>query len=252
MSTATLVLHKGGQLVTAEELEEIRAPEPQGRWFPTAHHKVLGKVKETLIEAGYEVKREQLALAKLNARFFGVLDLVTPLSDGVALSVGVRNSFDKSYPIGFAAGNRVFVCDNLAFSAELMVKRKHTRHGEKHFGNDIAGAVVKLNQFKEQETKRIAVMKETEVNDRTADSLILRAFEKGIVPTPTLPRVIQEWREPTFADFKPRTYWSLFNAFTSAMASKAQQNPHAFAVLTMRLSGHLIPDADNSFPSLAS
>ena len=59
-------------------------------------------VRETLRGAGYEVRAEKYALARSDARFFGVLDLATPLAEGVSLSVGVRNSVDKSFPLGSA------------------------------------------------------------------------------------------------------------------------------------------------------
>jgi hypothetical protein len=250
-TNGTLVLHTGARPVTLEELAAVKAPEPVGRWFPLAHHKVLARVKETLGEAGFEVKRESLALSRLDNRFFGVLDLTSPLSEGVALSVGVRNSIDKSFPIGFCAGSRVFVCDNLAFSAELLVKRKHTKFGEQRFSNDIASAVVKLNQFKEDEGKRIAAMKVAELSAEKADSLILNAFEKGIITTPYLPKVLAEWREPKVEAFKGDcTYWGLFNAFTAALADRLKANPHAFATTTMRLSRHLVPP-DVTFPTAA-
>lgn len=240
---SALVLHRGARQVTVDELHEVKAPAAVGRWFPLAHAAVLRRVKETLAEAGFEVRREALALSRLDARFFGVLDLGTPLSAGVSLSVGVRNSFDKSFPLGFCAGSRVFVCDNLAFRSELLVKRKHTRHGELRFANDIAGAVVRLNQFREDEGRRIAAMKVTDVTGDRADSLILSAFEKGIVTSPHLPKVVREWREPKHEEFADRTYWSLFNAFTSALGDRAKANPHLYATLTMRLSAHLMPPA---------
>lgn len=245
MSTSTLIRSNGARLVTSEELAEYEAPPPQGRWFPLAHHAVVFRVKLTLAEAGFEVKKQQLALAKDNARFFGTLDLASTLTEGVFLSVGIRNSIDRSLPIGFCAGSRVVVCENLAFRSELLVKRKHTRFGEQRFANDIAGAVVKLNAFKEDEGKRIAAMRVTEVTADKADSLILNAFEKGIITTPALPKVLKCWREPEHEEFQERTYWSLFNAFTSALGDRALANPHTYATLTMRLSSHLMP------PSLA-
>jgi hypothetical protein len=33
------------------------------------------------------------------------------LCPGVSLAVGIRNSWDQSFPLGFCAGARVFVCD---------------------------------------------------------------------------------------------------------------------------------------------
>lgn len=237
-----LVLHRGARPVALGELNAVKAPEPSGRWFPLAHGAVLGRVKETLAEAGYELRREQLALSREDARFFGVLDLGTPLAAGVTLSVGVRNSIDKSFPLGFCAGSRVFCCDNLAFSAELLVRRKHTRHGEAHFAADIAAAIVRLGQYRQDEARRIAAMRHAQLSANQADSLILRAFEKGIVTTADLPRLLREWREPSVADFTgDASCWALFNAFTLVLGAKARNNPYRHATLTMRLCAHLTP-----------
>ena len=82
-------------------------------------------------------------------------------------------------------------------------------------------------------------MSNSEIADDRADALILRAYEKGIVSTHDLPRVLKEWRTPTFEDFEPRTVWSLFNAFTTALGQRAAKQPQAFAVQTMRLNSLL-------------
>lgn len=234
-ATSTLMLHAGARPVQIEELEGIKAPPAQGRWYPLSHGHVLARVKETLQEAGYIIRREKLALSRCNSRFFGTLDLVSTLLEGVSLAVGVRNSIDKSFPIGFCAGSRVFCCDNLAFSAELLVKRKHTRFGEQRFAGDIAAAMPRLNTFQMEEAERITRMQSTPLTDEKADSLILRAFERGIITTHELPQTIREWRKPEHDAFRDRNHWSLLNAFTAALADKATKNAHRHALLTMRL-----------------
>jgi hypothetical protein len=226
-------------LVSEEELREYNAPPPEGRWFPIAHQDVLTKVKETLHEAGYEVERQKLALARNDHRFFGTLDLKTSLATGVTLAVGVRNSTDKSFPLGFCAGSRVFVCDNLAFCSELVVKRKHTRFGEQRFADAIANAVTALQGFREMESQRLRKLMNTELREEQADSFILRAFERGIISTLQLPAVLKEWRSPSFEEFKPRTAWSLLNAFTTVLRDRAEKQPQSFMVQTMRLN-HLL------------
>jgi hypothetical protein len=236
---SNLILHSGGRVVSPDELNSIKAPPPKGRWFPLSHGSVLTRVKDALAEAGYVVRNERLGLSRKNHCFFGVLDLATPLAEGVSLAVGVRNSTDKSFSLGFCAGNRVLVCDNLAFRSELLVKRKHTRYGEQRFIQDVFQAVASLRDFKEMEEARIKAMQQTELTGDKADSLILNAFEKGIVSAPALPAVIKQWREPDYDEFKERTYWSLMNAFTFALRDVATSNPQRFSLLTMRLSHHL-------------
>lgn len=239
MAQASLNLHSGGHLVTLDELREVKAPPPEGRWFPLAHAKVVDTVAGTLKDAGYVIESQQLAVARNNHRFFGTLTLGTPLVSGVQLAVGIRNSTDKSFPLGFCAGSRVFVCSNLAFRSELLVKRKHTRFGEQRFTEAIAGAVTQLTSFRQQEADRIKRFMLTDLTDDQADALILRSFEKGIISAPLLPKVIAEWRKPSFEEFEPRTVWSLFNAFTTILRPRTETVPAVVAGQTMRLNALL-------------
>lgn len=239
MATSSLVLHKGAKPVTLEELQEYRAPAPAGRWFPVSHSRVVETVRTTLRDAGYEIRKEQFGVMRDGGRFFGTLDLGTPLVSGVTLAVGVRNSTDKSFPLGFCAGSRVFVCDNLAFRSDLLIRRKHTINGERNFVKGIAEAVTGLQSFKEAEAERIRRFMYLELSPDQADALILRAYEKGIIGAHHLNKVIHEWRNPPFEEFQPRTAWSLFNAVTGALRERSVQQPHAFAVQTMRLNALL-------------
>ena len=242
MAQSQLMLHCGARTVEETELRGCQTPPPEGRWYPIAHARVLDTVRGTLADAGYVVQSQKLALSRGDQRFFGVLDLATPLVTEVTLAVGIRNSVDKSFPMGFTAGSRVFCCDNLAFRSELLVKRKHTRYGEQRFSAAITEAVTSLNGFRDLEAARIKRMMLHHVNDDQADAIMLRAFEKGIVGAPLLPAIIREWRNPRFEDFQPRTAWSLLNAFTTVLGSRALTRPHAYSAQTMRLNAFLCPD----------
>src|SRR4051812_24883804 len=82
MAEGTLILHAGGKLVTLDDLTQCKTPPPEGRWHPVPHVSVLTAVKETLHGAGYVITSEKLALARSDARFFGILNLETPLASG--------------------------------------------------------------------------------------------------------------------------------------------------------------------------
>lgn len=244
MATSALMLHCGAREVSREELATLPCPPPTKTWAPVGHARVLETALGTLSEAGYSVVKARYGLSRNDGQFFGTLDLATPLTpDGtVTLAVGIRNSIDKTFPMGFCAGSRVFICDNLAFRSDLMVRRKHSPQGIANFSNDIASAVMQLASFKEAETVRIAALAETEMPDEKADSLILRAaVDRGIIPLRAIPHVLREWKEPRHEQFAGRTAWSLFNAFTAAFAKLQESNPAELARRTMRLSAMLSP-----------
>lgn len=233
MSTTTLVTHCGAREVSREELNQIEAPPPTQTWYPVRHSTVVESVSDLLRTGGFEIQKATYAVSRQGARMFATLDLTTSLCTGVTLAVGIRNSCDRSFPLGFCAGSRVFLCDNLAFRADLLVARKHTRFGQDRFREAIAQAVGSLGQFQQVEADRIRRFQNLTLSDERAESLILRSFERGFVSYRALPALIQEWRQPSH-DYGPDpSLWRLFNAWTTVLAPVAKRSPQRFASLTM-------------------
>ncbi len=77
---------------------------------------------------GLIVGTQAHSLSHNNNRYFGLMEVKRQVNDpDYCWVVGVRNSHDKSFPAGITAGASVFVCDNLSFSGEVKLARKHTR-----------------------------------------------------------------------------------------------------------------------------
>lgn len=245
----TLCLHAGAQVATLSEIAAVEVPPATRTWFPVSHVTVINRVKESLALAGFNVQKEQYGLYPGGRRMFGVLDLATELGAGTTLAVGVRNSIDKTFPMGMCAGNRVFVCDNLAFSSEILVTRKHTLNGERRYGEAIAEAVTHLGAFQVNERRRIESFRRTVLEPHLADHLILTAFEQGMLPPRQLLSILAQWRSPEF-DWGPLgTAWHLYNAFTQPMQRGNVTNPARFTRQTMalmRLIGGACPGFDGA------
>jgi len=58
--------------------------------------------------------------------------------------LGIRNSHDKTFPASLVDGALVFVCDNLSFSGEIRVTRKHTRFIRRDLVTLVQGPIGKL------------------------------------------------------------------------------------------------------------
>ena len=64
-------------------------------------------------------------------------------------------------------------------------------------------------------------MAEMALSPAQASHVILTALRRGIISSLQLPHVCRAWEEPAHEQFLPRTAWSLFNAFTSALKQLA-------------------------------
>jgi hypothetical protein len=241
MAEARLMNHRGAVEVDRQALAGIEAPASTSTWFPLKHSVVLDRVCETLEGSGFGIEGLQLSIARDEQRFFGVLKLKTKVTEACSLAVGLRNSTDRSYPIGFALGERVFVCDNLAFHSEIIISRRHTRFGEERFNAAVSQAVIGLRQYQLAAADRIGRLQKWELSPDEADAKILRAFETGLVSTRTLGAVIQEWRTPSFPEHQSRTAYSLLQAFTFALKDRAKRSPQEFAATTIGLQRLLNP-----------
>lgn len=74
-------------------------------------------------------------------------------------------------------GTRVFVCDNLAFTGEVKLSRKHTRFAVRDLRFMTSRAVGRLGEQFHREDERIAAYKRQRLTDKAAHDLLIRAVD---------------------------------------------------------------------------
>jgi hypothetical protein len=223
-----LTLHCGAASVPRNALLEVPIPPQTRSWVPLGHSEVLWQVENQILRNGLKIVEEAHALTHDGNRYFGMLQTVLHGKDHQDYSwiVGIRNSHDKRFPAGLVAGAQVFVCDNLAFSGEIKFGRKHTRFIRRDLPNLVNEAIEKLLCEWRSWEVRTEMYKEKKVPDWKAHDLAIQAIDREILPVTLLPRMLQEWRQPTYEDFSPRNTWSLFNAFTEVLKGNLTMLPN--------------------------
>jgi hypothetical protein len=214
-----LTLHCGAEKVTAEDLALVETPPPTDTHFPLAHADFLREVKSNLQDSQFEIINEQHALSKMGSRYFGVLDLANTVSDDYAFVVGLRNSHDRSFAAAVAGGSRVFVCDNLSFSGEIKLERKHTKFAHRDLQHLTARLVGQLSHLFGHAAGRIEIYKNTGIDERSADHILMAAMRARAITSMDISAAWNNWAHPAHEEFLPRTAWSLFNAITSIKRS---------------------------------
>lgn len=217
------------------------------RWAGIQHGALADTVVRGVEEFGMKVTAEKWALSKNSMGLFGGVDVTIPqpvrakykvpelkLGTDATYALGLRHTNDGRYSLTFATGARVCICENGIMTGEFVVRRKHTT------GVDLDRVVhVGIERFL-QKLGELSVnefagnLKKRELDAVKADHILMEAGRDNLLPWSHIGKVAEEYGDPTFAEFKPRTAWSLYNAFTYV----AQQSG---ADRQMRMLAGLIP-----------
>ena len=219
----TLMLHTGGEALDYAALRALPTPTATDTHVPIAHHSVVDMVKYSLGFFGHELLEEHHATTPDGMNYFGVLSLRSPYGDYTDM-VGLRNSHKKQFPIGIAIGSRVFVCDNLAFNADHVIKRKHTANAKRDLPGLVAEVIEPLHDARKAQALSFDRYKALPLPDELADQSIMQMYRQGIINVTRIAEVLKAYEEPPH-DWGNKTPWRLFNAATFSLTGKVAENP---------------------------
>ena len=210
------------ELVTRADLAALAPPAATATWKPIAHADLIQAIDRQLRVRDIAITKERFAIQRGGARLFAVLDLAYAETEEFAAALGVRNSTDKSVALEIAVGFKVFVCDNLAFSGDLIaLRRKHTPGFD--LSADLSRAIDRYQQHLATLQRQLVALQERALPNAEAKTLIFEAFEQEIVPLRFFPAVAKTYfrPDPAMTDVRTRTWWGLHNAFTRAVRQMA-------------------------------
>lgn len=235
----TLMLHTGAEPVDYDTLRMLPVPEATATHCPIAHAAVADMVKFALQFHGHEIVQEDYGVTPDGARFFGVLSLKSEYGD-YCDQVGLRNSHDKKFPIGISFGARVFVCDNLSFNGDRVIKRKHTANAKRELPSIVAEVVEPLKQQRIFQAQTFEGYRQRMLTDAEVDHAIMQLYRQGAINVTRIADVIQAYETPPY-DWGDKNCWRLFNAVTLALAGKVAENPRATRQLHEVIDGFCEP-----------
>lgn len=218
-----LNLHSGGELISLEALRSVPTPPRTDTHVPLPHHELVDMVRYALGYFGHEVEDEAHAIDKDGARYFGLLSLKSTYGN-YSDTVGLRNSSDKTFPIGIAFGAKVFVCSNLSFVGDHVIRRKHTSNSKRDLPGLVAEIVQPLQAQRIAQNQKLLTYQATPVSDAIADHAIMDMYRQDIIGVQRIADVLEQWERPAH-DWGNKTAWRLFNAATFALSGKVAEKP---------------------------
>jgi hypothetical protein len=202
--------------VSFEELANVATPPATESFTPIAHHTLVELTKKAIENAGLTIEGEEHALHRGGLRYFGGFALTgsTIKGDDRQVVLGLRNSHDKAFAAAVCIGNRMMVCENLCFSSDIKLARRHTLNIMTDLPRVLSDAVARIVSHWNDMTQRIELYKATEINDTIASDLIIKLVDSKAFPARDIYSAIQEFRNPRHEEFKGSTLWSLYNSIT--------------------------------------
>ena len=189
--------------VSTEQLATSFTPEGTDSFQPISHSSLVSYTRDAIERAGLSIVEEEHSLARAGQRYFGGFALTGADISGRdrQIVLGLRNAHDKSFAASVCVGNRMMVCENLCFSSDVKLARRHTTNILTDLPRVLADAVGRVVSHWNDMGNRIEAYQQTEISrDRAADLLIYNA--------------VQEFRNPRHEEFKGGTLWTLYNSIT--------------------------------------
>jgi len=251
-----LMIHtKGSGKISKEDAFAIPVPEQTNTYTPVPNEALWDMLQKTAESKGLKLGEPEMGYAHNGQRLFGVAEITNQdyLDEEVRLTLGFRNSYDKTLSVGVCFGSKVFVCDNMCFSGytseeEGAVGQVHKRHH-----SDVwEGLQIKLEDsmsqfeiFKSYQENSFNRMKEIALTDTQAHDLIIQSARAEAITAKDCMTVANHWAyqancpeheaENWHKEFMPRNAWSLFNCFTEIHKNGQAKSPFAANIRSIKL-----------------
>lgn len=184
----SLILHTGAEAIDYDGLRDCEVPEATATHVPIPHHSVVDMVKYALGYYGHDVTEEHYG--------------ITP------------------------DGARVFVCDNLAFVGDHVIKRKHTANAKRDLPGLVAQVIEPLGAKRQDQALTFQRYQETPLIQHQADAAIMQLYRENVINVTRIADVLDAYEDPP-CDWGEPTAWRLFNATTYALTGRVTENPDA-------------------------
>jgi len=197
---------------------------PQGpKHTPIPHDYAVKFFRERLAANNIAVEAERILLSPDTYKLIYVAD-VKPANEAVnnefAFSVGFINNNDRTMAFTGIAGTRVFVNSAEFYVSQDAFKTRHVTSVYELLSERVASIMTWFKDYYQSQTGKIEQMKNTKVTDDMLGKLVLKYIRaKYILSSTNIKRIVSNYDNPKYDEFKSRNLWSLRNT-TNEVFSK--------------------------------
>ncbi len=237
--------------VDFEAVKAIETPAPnwmrkedaegKGNHFPIPHDRLINEARQSLKENGFTIEQEEHGLSEGDMNCFSGFALRKSGFDSEErqLVMGLRNSHNQKFASSLAIGNSMMVCENLCFSSDVTLARRHTKNIFKDLPFLFNKAIGQIQQTWDNQGKRIEAYKNTEANEVSVLNKLVKA---GLIKPTKIEAIFdnienggvdKDGNEGAFSEYKG-TLWNVYNAVTESFKNLTANNVMNLPRMTMQ------------------
>lgn len=205
--------------ISSNAIDNVPVPPHTDSYTPIPHRQLMHLAMSAFTSQGFDIEKPTHQIHKKKGRFvstFSVSGGGLPKDKDLDWMVGLMNSYDKSYPVTFLFGGRVFVCSNGMIVADHKLKTRHTLNVWDRIPGLITQTVAAFGETISKAQERNNRLREIRVDDRRMiDSFAMEVCRQGLLPETKAVAYANEIHNPSF-DYgvKENTLWNIHNAYT--------------------------------------
>ena len=204
---------------TLAQIKKSKTPNATDSHTPIPHLLLIEKAKASILNSGLRIIEEEHALARGGLRYFGGFSVEGDdmKSDERRLVIGLRNSHDKAFAAAICVGNQMIVCDNLCFSSDEKIARRHTKNILRDLDRVLSSAIARVKSHWLSMEHRIEAYKGLVVSRAQAADLLVSLIDAKAFTARDLHPTVKEFETPRHDEFSGGSLWTLYNAVTESL-----------------------------------
>ena len=205
-------------------LKEIEVPEATASYQPVGHLNLIDYLRKKVEQKGFAVDELKVNHAAKGNKMVGTIRLVSPdhIHEDFGMTLGFRNSYDKSMSLGIGVGAQVFVCANGMFLADVQQLRKHTSNIATDIHKIVDKQISYVSKMFDDYAEDVEVLRSKEITQNTMNEIVGGMFMEQELITGAQLSIIR--REVSVSDnFKmlgsggDMSLWNLYQNTTEAL-----------------------------------
>ena len=152
-------------------LREAQVPIATASYMPVRNTNLVKYLGGKLQNAGYEIDKTTFSHDREGNKMVGTMRLKSGNND-FGMTLGFRNSYDKSMSLGVGVGAEVFVCSNGMFIADVTQLRKHTVNLAKDLHVIVDQQLTYVGEMFDKYAEDVEVLRSKEITQSTMNEIV--------------------------------------------------------------------------------